>query len=152
MPKVELIGVYQLPVTDQLIAEQTELVYGTKPSSEAISHVRKQLASTVLVEVLVSDADSRFKVSDFTQPDGQLPPENWQVAWAEAFLSADGQRLMAERWDSAPAGLTSFRVAFYIHFYKAGEPLLSSYGSLTATLALPMPERLAQLVPYELVE
>ncbi len=152
MPRAELIGVYQLPVTEQLIADQTELLYGANAPAEAVAEIREQLASTVLVEVLVSSADAKFDVSDFTQEDKQLPRENWQVAWAEAFLSADGQALLAKRGEPLPPGLENFRVAFYIHFYKVGEPLLCSYGSLPGSQPLPMPARLGQLVPYELLD
>jgi hypothetical protein len=94
---VQLIGVYQLPVTEELIATQAELLYGGEPSPDNVVQVRQQLESTVLVEVLVSNADDAFDVSVFTQENPELPYESWQVAWAEAFLSADGQELLVER-------------------------------------------------------
>jgi hypothetical protein len=37
------------------------------------------------------------------------------VAWAEAYRSADGERLLVERWDDHP-DVDSSRVAFFIHY------------------------------------
>jgi len=150
--RADLVGVYQLSATEQLITEQTELLYGASAPADAAAQIREQLASTVLVEVLISDADARFNIIDFAQQDARLPRENWQVAWAEAFLSADGTALLAERGETLPAGVENFRVAYFIHFYKPGEPLLCSYGSLPAPQPSRMPDRLAQLVPFELLD
>src|SRR5262249_45743661 len=121
-------------------------------SSGQRTRVRQQLESTVLVEALVSKSDDTFKVADFAQKDPRLPSSNWQVAWAEAFLLVDGERLMVERWEPFPAGIGSFRVAFFIHYWQEGQPLLTSYGELAAAPAVPMPHRLARLVPCELMD
>lgn len=150
--KVELIGVYQLPVTAELIAEQAEVLYGDEASSDEIAQARRQLESTVLVEVLVSNADADFDLDAFMQEDPRLPPESWQVAWAEAFLSADGQRLLVERGEPLPEGQATFRVAFYIHWWRAELELSSSYGSLPGAPPVPMPARLRQLAPYEPID
>ena len=153
MPAVmSLLGVYKLPVTDELTSAQAELFYGDKPSKQQRERVRHQLESTVLVEVRVSDADDRFKVDDFAQENPQLPRESWQVAWAEAFLTGDGQQLLVERWDPLPADQRDFRVAFFIHNWNSELPLRTSYGVLPNTQLQEMPDRLASLVPYELVD
>jgi len=47
---VELIGVYGLPVTEELVAAQAELLYGEGASSGQRTRVRQQLESTVLVK------------------------------------------------------------------------------------------------------
>jgi len=150
--KIELIGVYQLPVTEGLCAAQAELLYGEGPSLGQLARTRHQLESTVLVEVLVSNADADFDVTDFTQEDPQLPDASRQVAWAEAFLSADGQQLLVDRWEPVPRTYAAFRVAFFIHEWQVGQPLLTSYGSLPGAQPVSMPERLIELVPYELVD
>ena len=149
---IELIGVYQLPVTEELVAKQAELSYGEAFSPEQRAQVRELLESAVLVEVLVSDADADFNVGGFMQENPELPPMNWQAAWAEAFLSADGDRLLAERWNPLPPGHTTFRVTFFIHEWRVDRALLSSYGSLPGGAPTPMPERLRELVPYELLD
>ncbi len=101
--RIELIGVYQLPLTEELVEDPAELLYGGNPSLNQRAKVRHQLESTVLVEALVSDADAAFNVADFAQENSELPRANWQAAWAEAFLSVDGQELLVERWDPRPA-------------------------------------------------
>ncbi len=150
--RIELVGVYQLPLTEGLSAAQAELLYGEHASLEQRAQVRHQLESTVLVEVLVADADADFDVGDFAQENPELPRANWQVAWAEAFLSADGQELLVARWEPLPPNHTTFRVAFFIHEWQVGRPLLSSYGNLPGAQPTPMPQRLRDLVPYELVD
>jgi hypothetical protein len=74
--RTELIGVYKLPVTNELSAAQAEMLYGDAPSSAQCARARRQLESTVLVEVLISDADADFSVADFTQEHPQLPRTN----------------------------------------------------------------------------
>jgi hypothetical protein len=150
--RIELIGVYRLPVTDELVQSQAEVLYGANPSSDQHAQARRQLESTALVEVLVTDADRHFNVTDFAQEDTSLSRANWQAAWAEAFLSSDGQNLLVERWAPLPAQHTTFRVAFFIHQWKVGGPLLSSYGSMSTAQPTSMPDRLHRLVPYETVD
>ncbi len=153
MPKqVQLIGVYALPVTDDLVAEQTAVLFGDEPTDDDIAQVRSQLASTVLVEVLVKEADESFDVGDFAQADPNLPRENWQVAWAEAYLNENGDELLCDRWDSPSKEIRTFRVAFFVHCWKDSQPIMTSDGELLATAPMPMPERLARLVPYECVD
>ena len=150
--QVQLIGVYTLPVNPEMIAEQAQIIYGDDAAAEELEQAREQLESTVLVEVLVSNADADFDVGEFTQEDPKQPRDNWQAPWAEAFLSTDGERLLVERGESLPSDQDSFRVAFYMHYWKPGEPLVTSYGRLSTSSLSPMPERLTRLVPYELVD
>jgi hypothetical protein len=148
--RIQLVGVYQLPVTEDLVVAQAQELYGDEPSSAELAQVRKQLQSTVLIETLITDADDTFDVSDFAQEIPGLPSEEWQVAWAEAFLSADGTELLVERGEDLPTASSTFRVAFFIHAWQAGQPLLSSYGPLPGPKPTPMPDRLARLAPFEL--
>jgi hypothetical protein len=146
--KAELVGVYALPVDDALVVAQSRELYGENPRPAQIDQVREQLNSAVLVEVAISNAGASFDVGDFVLEDPTLPRDNWQAAWAEAFLTTDGERLLVKRWGSLPKDQQNFRVAFYIHNWKLGGRLLSSYGPIPTTAPLPMPDRLKRLVPY----
>ena len=146
--KAELIGVYGLPVDDALVTAQARELYGDNPEPDQLTQTREQLNSAALVEVAISGADPTFDVGDFVLEDRSLPRDNWQAAWAEAFLTTDGQQVLVKRWSSRPMDQNDFRVAFYIHYWKTGNRLLSSYGPLPASLPSPMPERLKRLVPY----
>jgi hypothetical protein len=154
-PSIEVLGVHRLTVTEDLLREQMEILYppraGDIDRAGAEQHVRDQLDSTVLIEALVRNRDGHFDIGDFTQPDESLPRSNWQVAWAEAYLSADGEALAVERWSPAPAS-GDLRVAFFLHYWDPGRPLRSSYGDLQCPLPKGMPKRLAKLVPYEPVD
>ena len=154
-PTIEVLGVYSIPVTKELLEEQTDILYGADLDGterrEAVRQCREQLESTVLLEVLVRERDRRFKVGDFSQPREGVSRDNWQVAWAEAYLSEDGDRLLVERWADAPK-VDTFRVAFFIHYWNPATPLRTSYGDIRCPAVKKMPERLQQLVPYEPVD
>ena len=154
-PTIEFLGVYSLPVTNDLLREQTDILYGSDLAGaerrDAERQCREQLESTVLVEVLVRNRDKRFNLGDFSQPQHGVPRDNWQVAWAEAYLSEDGEELLVERWGDAPKA-DAFRVAFFIHCWNPNAQLLTSYGELRCPEVKKMPERLQKLVPYELVD
>jgi hypothetical protein len=154
-PEIQIVGIYA-PSADR---EQCErfiqdwlAAYGDFPHerlAELEQQLRAVLNEVVLVEVFVSNPDERFNVSDFLQPDPASPIERWQGAWREVFLSPDGD---------APAGLgasgrpnsSCFRVAFYVHFWKRGHRLTTSYGDLFCPEPQTMPERLWTLAPYDL--
>jgi len=154
-PTIEVLGVYSVPVTNDLLRQQTDILYGSDLAGaerrDAECQCREQLESTVLVEVLVCNRDKRFNVGDFGQPQDGVPRDNWQVAWAEAYLSEGGDKLLVERWSDAPKA-ESFRVAFFIHCWNPAAPLLTSYEELRCPEVKEMPERLQKLVPYEPVD
>ena len=154
-PTIEVLGVYSLPVTEDLLQEQTDILYGSDLTGDARQKAkrqcREQLESMVLVEVLLHNRDERFEVADFCQAQDGVPRDNWQVAWAEAYLSEDGETLLVERWADAPK-TNSFRVAFFIHSWNRSKPLLTSYGEASCPDVKKMPERLGKLVPYEPVD
>jgi hypothetical protein len=150
-PTIEVLGVYSLSVSDELVREQTDALYGADLAVDerrkAERRCREQLESTVLVEALVRGRDERFDVGHFTQPQDGVPRENWQAPWAEAFLSEDGERLLVDRW-GPPPGAGDFRVAFFMHWWIPEAPLLTSYGEARCPAVQPMPDRLQTLVPY----
>jgi hypothetical protein len=110
---------------------------------------RSLMDEAVVVEALVSHADENFYVGDFVQPDPSRPEGQWQVAWNEKFLTADGEALLPERRSRAIPDERQFRIVFVIHFWKVDQPLHSSYGVLSLPTTQPLPERLWQLAPYE---
>jgi len=150
-PIVDVLGVYRLDVPEELFREQFDILYRYPMSPEdrvkAERECREQLLSAVLIETLVNDRDQSFRVGDFAQARDGQPKENWQVAWAEAFLTEDGARLEVERWSDEPQ-CNPLRVAFFIHFWDSARPLQTSYGEVTCPVPEQAPERLKRLVPY----
>lgn len=157
MPKLRMkvLGVYRLPVTEDLVKEQTALIFPGKldglPRQRAEQRARDQLASTVLIEVLVRHCDDTFSAGDFTQPQKRKPRKSWQVAWEEKYLSEDGTSCLTARWPDPPVE-KDFRIAFFLHFWNPAEPLYSSCGELKCPAVKTMPERLKNLVPYQPVD
>lgn len=154
-PRVEVLGIYHLTVTDELFREQFDILYSYPMSpnehSAAERQCREQLESVVLIEILVSNRDDRFDVGQFTQPRIGEPRANWQVAWAEAYLTKDGETLIVERGADAPK-VDPLRLAFFLHYWDPDQLLHSSYGELKCPVPQQMPERLKRLVPYEPVD
>ena len=154
-PQIEILGVYRLPVTEGLFREQFDILYGYEMTEaervKAERSCRSQLSSVVLIEALVKGRDNCFDVGDFAQQYEDKPEDSWQVAWAEAFLTPDGNSLLVERWSDPPkAG--DLRVAFFMHYWVPDRPLSTSYGKVTCPQVEEMPERLKRLVPYVAVD
>ena len=123
-PRIEVIGVYELDVTEELFREQFDILYGYTMSDEdrieAEEQCREQLSSIVMIEVLIGDRDERFSVLDFTQAQDGVARDNWQVAYAETFLTLDGNSLLAETGKEQPQS-GDLRGAFFMHFLGRDE-------------------------------
>ena len=154
-PQIEVLGVYRIPVTDELFREQFDILYGCPMSkherARAERQCREQVSSIVMVEAIVRHRDDRFDVGQFSQRQDAVPEGNSQVAWAEAYLTPDGEALLVERWSEPPQS-GDLRVGFFLHFWQSDRPLRSSYGDVACPAVQEMPDRLARLVPYEAVD
>lgn len=154
-PFIEVLGVYRLPLTEELFQEQFKILYDYPMTpaerAQAERRCRDQLSSVVLIEVLVHNRDHRFDVGHFTQPQDGVPESNWQAAYAEAFLTLDGEAYVEDRW-SGPPDSGDLRIAFFMHYWQPDKPLRTSYGDVPCPPVQEMPARLARLVPYEPVD
>jgi len=154
-PRIEIIGIYRLPVTDKLFREQFEILYGypmtDKDREQAEKQCREQLSSVVMIEVNVINRDGKFNVDDFTQPQDNIPADSWQAAYEDSYLTPDGKSLIADLWSNTPKS-GDMRMVFYMHFWDPHKPLRTSYGDIMYPNVQEMPERLLRLVPYEPVD
>jgi hypothetical protein len=152
---VAVLGIYRIAVTHELLDSQLGQLFGEAlPEADrklAEQHVREQLATVALIEVMVCNRDPQFRVDDFTQAIPGLARDNWQAPWAETYLTDDGEALLVERWSSTPPD-DPLRIAFYLHFWRDDLPLETSYGPVTCPTSRPMPERLRRLAPFEVVD
>src|SRR5882724_9489032 len=87
-PTLTILGLYRLDVTPEVFAAQLPM-YGDE------EQCRDHFSSVVLIEAAVSEADERFSLSDFTQPNPTYPHGAAQAAWDEGLLSGDGEVLLA---------------------------------------------------------
>lgn len=142
-PKIEILGAYKLEFTDQQIKQLIEDSFGDvldkNQKQEMFTSKHEELASVVAFDVKVTNANEKFDVGDFTQPDSD------QVAYNEAYLSPDGRSL-----DSTlkPTDPINFRIYFFLHFTNVNKPLLSSYGELSIPELKPLPEYLNRIHPF----
>lgn len=145
--KIEIVGVYKVPVTDELFQKAMETKFGTDlPFFEKIKAkktVKAELSSVVLIEVIINNPSASINLSDFCQPDSD------QVAHDEAFLSPDGASVLSR--SKMPAG-DRVRLTFFLHYFDPNKPIKSSCGILSASVPIEMPPRLRELVPYEPVD
>lgn len=142
---IRILGVYKVELTDALFQQAMDEKYGSLGLSRrgrrrAEMHVRKELSSVVLIEVMVENRDDRFDVGDFTQPGSDQAP------YDEAYLTPDGTAVLSRLF--APED-DFLRITFFLHYYDPKKPLLTSYGEAPAPAVKAMPERLRLLVPYE---
>jgi hypothetical protein len=154
-PTIEVLGVYRPRITDEMFREQFRILYGREASKtnpgDNERACREYMDSVVLIEVAVKNRDRGFDMGDFTQSGDDVSRDNWQVAWAERFLSSDGSEVVVEQFGKPPA-TGDLRVAFYLHFWDPAKALRSSYGDIMCPAPTQIPERLAKLVPYELLD
>ncbi|HLH89995.1 MAG TPA: hypothetical protein VKX28_16200 [Xanthobacteraceae bacterium] len=152
-PTVEVLGVYRVRATDALIQDRIQYSYSPdqvdtpEKRSAAEQESRELIESVALIEAMVRNPDERFNIGDFTQRLDGVAQDNWQAAYAEAFLSPDGKSLTDVEPSGSPGG--DFRIAFFLHVWDAAKPLVTSYGDIKCPAVGEMPERLERLVPYE---
>ena len=147
-PLIQPIAVYAVPVDAAPIRKELDVFYESEGLLAETAAYRARLIPLALIEVVVSGADERFDVGDFTQEMEFADEEIWQVAYDEAFLSPDGQALVRRDIGCADA-VSGGRICFYFHLYDPGRPMLWTYGEFQCPAPVPVPEHLAALVPYE---
>src|SRR5438552_4895138 len=123
MPRIEIIGVYPLRVTDELVREAMQIKWSHLKDSasrkKAAEELRNdELGSVVLVEAIIHGTDEQLDVGAFGQSrkGGVVLGSNDQVAYDEVFISEDGTAILAE----APAQPVNhkLRLAFLVHYYE----------------------------------
>lgn len=143
-PTIQILGIYRVNLTDDLIEEAMRVKYGDVNLSEseireAKDAVLEELSSVVLIDVLVSNPDERFDIGDFGQPGSD------QAAYDEVYLSPDGLSVIS-RYDLPESD--SFRLAFFLHFFDLTKPLKTSYGEIPTPPICDMPEQYKAMIPY----
>ena len=146
-PSIQPIAVYSVPVDEVPIRKEIDNFYESEGLLVETAAYRARLLPLALIEVVVSGADERFDVGDFTQEMEFAEEETWQVAYDEAFLSPDGLSLVRRDIGCADA-VSGGRICFYFHLYDPGRPMLWTYGEFLCPAPVPIPEHLAALVPY----
>ena len=145
--QITVLGVYRLNVTESLVQEHFEMLYDypidEMMRTRAIERSRHFLKSAALVELQIKGACEILATDDFTQKQTDVPE---QRPWCETYLSADGKRILGNNPEDV-AGVSDYRIAYFLHFWKEDTPLLTSFGVIPCPAVSDMPLRLAKLVP-----
>lgn len=157
MPSVTIIGIHPFDYTDEQFDHAVTQSFGlvaldpdrnTREFAEYAT--RRSLQSIVLIEMLVRGRDKTMYIGDFGQSDNEVIGPNDPVAYEEVFLSLDGAMRIGDYLDQVKGD--DIRFAFYLHGYRPGMPILTTYGPVQPPPLTPMPARLKHLVPYKLPE
>lgn len=150
-PEIKVLGVYRLDVTPALLEAQFNELYGYDMTEQERRRVRtqcrNQLESVVLVETLIKKPDVNFSIADFTQKQPGLPRDSWQGAYLTHFLDFEGNVVLPCEDYGLPK-VDCYRCAFFLHFFREGSPLLTSYGERFCPPVSTMSDRLQRLVPF----
>jgi len=142
-PTIKVIGAYKIEVTDEEIKIFLQESFGNVLApieiEEQFALKQAELSSVVALDVSVKNADEKFDVGDFRQPNGN------QVPYDEVYLSLNGGSIESE---TQPNDLSNFRIYFFLHFYDKNKALISSYGQVEIPELQALPEHLKALHPY----
>jgi hypothetical protein len=152
--RVEVIGVHPISYTEDLLLEAIEDKYDRKPGQwgyrRARKHVVEELASAVQVELIIHSSDhvlANFDDGQFRQCLGTEPSNDDQVAWLSTYLNLAGDTVLSQ-WDPVTDN-GAYRVVFFLHYFDEHKPLHSRWGPIKLPAKTPLPQRLANLCPYE---
>ncbi len=153
MHRATIIGIHPLDAREELFDQAVTERYGLislstdrQTRESAFEVVRQELASVVLVEMVILGRDRRMYMGDFGQSRGDMLGAGDEVACCEVFLSADGTDRVADYLDEV--GGPDVRVAFFLHDFKPTRPILTSYGPVAPSVLTPMPPRLRRLAIF----
>ena len=154
VPKVDVIGVYRVESTDELVKAALALQYELEPddpeAAQATKQILRTIESTVLVELVIDDSGELTELPHIRQQQGSAPSDTDQVLYLERYLSRDGNRVLS-MWE-LKRDEGCIRVAFFIHFFRPEVPLSWEFGDILCPASSKMPDRLMKLCPYEPVD
>ncbi|TAK58272.1 MAG: hypothetical protein EPO24_08670 [Bacteroidetes bacterium] len=104
-----------------------------------------------LVEVQITDCKGMFDPIAFTQEDESLPQENWQVAYMEHIINAEGTKILADDFtatEKPELWKGNVRMVFFMHYLNLEKTLRTPFGECPIPKATKLPARL-KMVKYE---
>ena len=148
-PKLEIIGVYRIPFTEELYKKAYEVKYSGYSipfwrKGKIKKTLKEELSSIALIEIIVKKPDNKFNMGDFGQPNSDQAP------YDEAFLNPEGTQIISRGFDVPNSD--EIRILFFLHFFDPEQPLKTSYGQLTCPKIKEIPDRLKQIIDYEPID
>jgi len=130
MTTVRFIGAYRVHVPESEYAEAMNC-------HDDPDYVAAELGSLALVELEVLGMPATTAVTEFKQPHTEYLP------YDESYFEIDTLAPLPHDLYKLPTQ-DSFRVAFFLHFYDANQPLLTPFGEVQLGQLADAPPHLRQ--------
>ena len=102
----------------------------------------------LLIEMVLDVALSEIDWMNIVVPDENLDEDEWQCAYMEQYLNADGTEKLCEIYDEPEEDVCPCRVAFFI--YDDGLPTLHTpYGDFPLSGEEELPPRLKEIIEFD---
>ncbi|MBK8914524.1 MAG: hypothetical protein IPM64_07960 [Phycisphaerales bacterium] len=128
--EIRVVGVHPVPCSAEEFESAVEIMRGSDRTPEERvedrERVRGHFDGLRLIVIEVAPPDAEIDWGAFTQSIPGKERQNWQAAYDEELV--DPER---GRW------------AFYLHYVRPDQPLLTQVGDLTLPAATPLPPELA---------
>jgi hypothetical protein len=116
MTTVRFVGAYRVHVPESEFAAAMDC-------HDDADYVARELGSLALVELEVIGMPADGDITEFKQPHTKYVPYDVCYFEKEALTPIPHELYKLPAQDS-------FRVAFYLHFYDAGQPLITPFGNI----------------------
>jgi len=101
-----------------------------------------------IIELFFNNAPEYVALDEITQPKLNMDRLDWQAPYLECYLNESGDFAVINYTD-LPKKSSTTRVAFFFHDLNFDEILITSHGTINLTQAIPVPDRLRKIMPYE---
>ncbi|HSI85071.1 MAG: hypothetical protein ACAI35_14125 [Candidatus Methylacidiphilales bacterium] len=103
------------------------------------------------IELAIQGGEGIFDLCEVTQPVTGMHPSEWQCPLDERLISADGNTVLTESFESEDDESLwhgDFRLGFFFHYLDQARALRTPFGELALPAETPFPERLSE-IDYE---
>jgi len=102
----------------------------------------------LLIELLVDGTCDDIDWGEIVIPEDGVCPADWQCAYLEQYLNADGTERICDLYDEPDEATAPCRVAFFL--YKVGMPIVHTpFGDFDLTNPQNVPDRLIGVVELD---
>ena len=102
----------------------------------------------LLIEALIDEYTDKVDLGEFVVPEENESERNWQVAYLEQYLNAEGTERICGLYETLKEPVKPCRVAFFI-YRTDGKILRTPYGEFSIEKPEKLPKRLKRIIEFE---
>ncbi|MBR4256589.1 MAG: hypothetical protein IKQ18_05440 [Clostridia bacterium] len=102
-----------------------------------------------LIELMIDDKPSNIDVDGIQQTDPDLDEDDWQAAFDEYYLNADGTEVIGDYCDLPEDDTDKTRLCFFMYLFDFNKPLRTQYGIINLPKSKKMPKRLGEIIEFD---